>query len=273
MAQDSQTRARIRALVRDVLENTPDAPAQDVPATPAAPPSSSSTANTISTAPAKPVETKPNDDDNITRDESEKSIITELDLRDLPEGARVRVRENVRLTPLAADIIRERRIELVSRVARKAQSVARSIAIGADHGGFETKQKLQTFLTAHNNQVRDFGTHSTDVVDYPDIAFAVARAVADGTSELGIIIDGAGIGSAMTANKVKGIRAAACYTPALARNSREHNGANVLTLGSSINTFDEIQAIVTAWLTSDLREERHRKRVAKIEAIEREHAR
>ncbi len=261
MAQDSQTRERIRALVRDVLENTPDAPTHDAPAV--VPPSSSPTAT------AKQDESK-STDDNIARDESEKTIITELDLRDLPEGARVRVRENVRLTPLASDIIRERRIELVSRVSRNSKAVARSIAIGADHGGFETKQKLQTFLTAQNNRVRDYGTHSTDAVDYPDIAFAVARAVSDGTAELGIIIDGAGIGSAMTANKVKGIRAAACYTTALARNSREHNGANVLTLGSSINTFDEIQAIVTAWLTSDLREERHRKRVAKIEAIERQ---
>lgn len=265
MAQDSQTRERIRALVRDVLENTPDAPAQDD--TPAAvPPSSSSTA----TAPTEQDEPKSTDDDNIVRDESEKTIITELDLRDLPEGARLRVRENARLTPLASDIVSDRRIELVSRVSRTPKAVARSIAIGADHGGFETKQKLQTFLTAQNNRVRDYGTHSTDAVDYPDIAFAVARAVSEGTAQLGIIIDGAGIGSAMTANKVKGIRAAACYTTALARNSREHNGANVLTLGSSINTFDEIQAIVTAWLASDLREERHRKRVAKIEAIERQ---
>ena len=117
-------------------------------------------------------------------------------------------------------------------------------------------------------QVKDCGTNSTDAVDYPDFAHAVAKAVSNRQVDAGIIIDGAGIGSAMTANKVPGVRAAACYSAALARNSREHNGANVLTLGSGQNSFAEIKEIVGAWLAADLTEDRHKKRVGKIDTIE-----
>jgi ribose 5-phosphate isomerase B len=101
----------------------------------------------------------------------------------------------------------------------------------------------------------------------------VARAVAEGGSDLGIIIDGAGVGSAMTANKVPGVRAAACYSVTVAKNSREHNGANVLTLGSKTISSAEMRDIVTAWLATDLTEDRHRKRVAKIDAIQRQYQR
>jgi ribose 5-phosphate isomerase B len=117
-------------------------------------------------------------------------------------------------------------------------------------------------------QVRDFGTNSTDAVDYPDFAHAVARSVGEGHVDVGIIVDGAGIGSAMAANKVPGVRAAACYNAALAKNSREHNGANVLTLGSGQNSIDEIKQIVEAWISTELTEERHKKRVNKINTIE-----
>jgi ribose 5-phosphate isomerase B len=120
--------------------------------------------------------------------------------------------------------------------------------------------------------VRDFGTDSKDAVDYPDFAHAVARAVGEGHVEVGLIIDGAGIGSAMAANKVPNVRAAACYSPQLARNSREHNGANVLTIGSGQNSFDEVKQIIEAWLTTELSEDRHRKRVAKIDAIQRQYS-
>ena len=120
-------------------------------------------------------------------------------------------------------------------------------------------------------QVRDFGTNSTDAVDYPDYAHAVAVAVANKTVDVGIIIDGAGIGSAMTANKVPGVRAAACYNAALAKNSREHNGANVLTLGSGQNSYAEIKEIVEAFLSNDLTEDRHKKRVGKIDAVEKQY--
>jgi ribose 5-phosphate isomerase B len=122
-------------------------------------------------------------------------------------------------------------------------------------------------------QVRDFGTNSDQAVDYPDFAHAVARSVAAKHVDVGIVIDGAGIGSAMAANKVSGVRAAACYSPALARNSREHNGANILTLGSGQNTFDEAKEIVRAFITTELTEERHKRRVSKIDGIEMEYKR
>jgi ribose 5-phosphate isomerase B len=119
--------------------------------------------------------------------------------------------------------------------------------------------------------VRDYGTDSEDAVDYPDFAHAVARAVADGHADVGIVIDGAGVGSCMTANKVPGVRAAACYSAAVARNSREHNDANVLTLGSKAITAAEMREIVSAWLSTEISEDRHRKRVAKITAVERQY--
>ena len=121
--------------------------------------------------------------------------------------------------------------------------------------------------------MHDFGTNSESAVDYPDFAHAVARAVSERTADLGIIIDGAGVGSAMTANKVPGIRAAACYSIDVARNSREHNDANVLTLGSKTISEAQMRDIVKAWLATELSEERHRKRVAKIEAVARQYQR
>jgi ribose 5-phosphate isomerase B len=147
------------------------------------------------------------------------------------------------------------------------------IAVGADHGGFKMKEELKNFLIESGHRVHDFGTNSSDAVDYPDFAHAVARAVADGTADVGIMIDGAGVGSAMTANKVPGVRAAACYSVAVARNSREHNGANVLTLGSGTISSAEMREIVSAWLGTELTEDRHRKRVSKIEAIDRQYHR
>jgi len=147
------------------------------------------------------------------------------------------------------------------------------IAIGSDHAGFQYKEKIKELLRSLGHEVHDFGTNSTDAVDYPDYAHAVARAVADRSAEVGIIIDGAGIGSAMTANKVPGVRAAACYSTALAKNSREHNGANVLTLGSGQNSPAEIKDIVTAFLGAELTEARHKKRVAKIDNIEMQYKR
>jgi ribose 5-phosphate isomerase B len=202
------------------------------------------------------------------RDESAKALITELDLRGLDEGSRIRLAENVKFTPLAADIIKDKNIAIVTKSSRNANIVVKSVAVGADHGGFETKEKLKEHLSALGLSVRDFGTNSKDAVDYPDIAHAVARSVADKHVDIGIMVDGAGIGSAMAANKVPGVRAAACYTPQLAKNAREHNGANVLTLGSGQNSFDEIAAIIEAFITTDITEERHKKRVKKIVNID-----
>jgi ribose 5-phosphate isomerase B len=200
-------------------------------------------------------------------------MITEDDVRDLAPGSSLRIAEGARLTPLAADIVSEKRIEIVRRVARRGSQTSRLVAIGADHGGFRMKEELKTFLTGLGHQVHDFGTNSEEPVDYPDLAYAVARSVAEGASELGIIIDGAGVGSAITANKVPGVRAAACYSVAVARNSREHNDANVLSLGSKTISSAEMREIVQAWLGTELSEERHRKRVGKIEAIERQYLR
>ena len=198
-------------------------------------------------------------------------VITETDVRGLEPGARLRVAEGARLTPLAADIVRERRIELVRRAPRRGSRQPKLVAVGADHGGYPMKEELKTFLAELGHRVRDFGTHSTDAVDYPDFAHAVARAVADGEADLGIVIDGAGVGSAMTANKVPGVRAAACYSVKVAVNSREHNDANVLTLGSGTINSQEMREIVRAWLATEISEERHKRRVAKIEAVERQY--
>jgi ribose 5-phosphate isomerase B len=206
-----------------------------------------------------------------TRDESSKMVITETDVHGLEEGARLRIAEGARLTPLAADIVRERRIELVRRQPRRGSKKTKMVAVGADHGGYQMKEELKGLLAELGQQVRDYGTNSEEAVDYPDFAHAVARAVSDGAADVGIIIDGAGVGSCMTANKVPGVRAAACYSVAVAKNSREHNDANVLALGSKTITAAEMREIVKAWLSTELTEDRHRKRVAKITAVERQY--
>lgn len=153
--------------------------------------------------------------------------------------------------------------------AKPTEITARkSVAIGADHGGFKMKEMLKNFLTESGFQVNDCGTHSTESVDYPDFAFAVAQAVGTGESWRGIIVDGAGIGSCMAANKVPGVRAAMCYDHATAVNSREHNNANVLTLGSGLIGENLSRQIVDTWLSTDFGGGRHARRVDKIDAIE-----
>ncbi len=197
-----------------------------------------------------------------------KPLISDQDLKNLATGEIVRIDEKAIVTPLAADTARERQL----RIERVAEPVdgrrsPRRIAVGADHGGFEMKQELKKLLAELGNEALDLGTNSTAAVDYPDFAQAVALAVARGAADLGIMIDGAGIGSCMAANKIPGIRAAMCYDEATARNSREHNGANVLTLGGKMISNDEMRKIVSTWLSTELTEERHRKRVAKIDAL------
>ena len=259
---DNSTRDRIRALVRDVLDKA-------VPQESESGPGASSTASRfIDTAPKTSVTPF---DATTTRDESSKTVITEDDVRGLSDGSVLRIAEGARLTPLAADIVSEKKIEIVRRVRRRGSKTSRLIAVGADHGGFKMKEELKTLLNGWGHQVHDFGTNSEDAVDYPDFAYAVARSVAEGTAELGIVIDGAGVGSAITANKVPGVRAAACYSVAVARNSREHNDANVLSLGSKTINSAEMREIVQAWLGTEMTEERHRKRVAKIQAVERQY--
>ena len=207
----------------------------------------------------------------IALDETVKHVITEFDLRDLTEGGRLLIREDAIITPSALDMIRERKIEVERRVKRSASGKHRLIAVGADHGGFEMKEKLKSLLDELGYRYRDFGTYSADAVDYPDVAHAVARSVADGVCDLGVMIDGAGIGSSIVANKVPGVRAALCYDEATARNSREHNYANVLTLGGRMISMEQMRLIVTAWIETAEGEARHGKRVAKIMAIERQY--
>lgn len=207
------------------------------------------------------------------RDESAKSLITEDELRGLDEGARLRVSAGVKFTPLAQDIINDRRIELVERPSRESRILVRSVALGSDHGGFEAKEALKIFLSDTGLNVRDFGTNSPDPVDYPDIAHEVAMSVGSGHTEIGILIDGAGIGSAMAANKVPKVRAAACYSVTLARNAREHNGANILTLASGQNPVEELRKIVEAFISTEISEPRHQRRVAKIDDMDRQYRR
>ncbi len=142
------------------------------------------------------------------------------------------------------------------------------IAIGADHGGFELKEQLKSFLRDQGHAVRDVGTSSKDPVDYPRFAKAVADLVSSGAVRFGIMIDGAGIGSAMTANKVPGVLAAAAYNEALARNSREHNDANVLTLGAGQTGIEIAKRIVEVFLTTECTADRHRARVNMIRELD-----
>ena len=254
---EDDTRDRVRALVREVLAKAAPENAEDKQ-------TATRFVNTVS---------ETNTQTAITRDESAKSVITEDDVRGLEPGAVLRIGEDARLTPLAADIVNEKKIEIVRRASRRGSKASKLIAIGADHGGFRMKEELKGVLADLGHRVQDFGAYSEDAVDYPDFAHAVARAVADGSSDLGIMIDGAGVGSAMTANKVPGVRAAACYSVDVARNSREHNDANVLTLGSKTINSKQMREIVTAWLSTEITEDRHRKRVAKIDAIQRQYQR
>ncbi len=146
------------------------------------------------------------------------------------------------------------------------------IALGADHGGFELKSHLSEYLKSLGHQVEDCGTFSKEPVDYPRIARAVASLVAAGRADFGIVIDGAGIGSAMAANKVPGVRAAACYSEALARNAREHNDANVLTLGAGHVSPDAARAIAAAFLATECTVDRHRRRVEQIQEMDKNRA-
>jgi len=149
-----------------------------------------------------------------------------------------------------------------------AEKVQR-VALGSDHGGFEAKEFLKSYLQTLGYTVVGVGTTSKDSLDYPDFAQKVARKVASGDCARGIMVDGAGIGSCMVCNKVRGIRAALCYDRKTAVNSREHNNANVLTLGGPLHTADVLAAIVKTWLETRFAGGRHWARVNKIMAVER----
>lgn len=200
-------------------------------------------------------------------------VLTADELRHIPDGSEFRVPYDTIVSPLAHDEAERRRITLRETkedavsptVAAKPE---RTVALGADHGGFAMKQHLKGFVEGLGFAVSDLGVYDEAPADYPDIALAVARAVSHGEARFGIIVDGAGIGSCMVANKVAGVRAALCYDKASARNSREHNDANVLTLGGRMIPSDLAAEIVSVWLHTGFAGGRHARRVDKIRALD-----
>lgn len=142
------------------------------------------------------------------------------------------------------------------------------VAIGSDHGGFSLKEEIKMYLTETNIAFHDFGTYSAESVDYPDIACQVAQAVVDGKCEKGIIICGTGIGVSIAANKIKGIRAALCHDVFSAQMSREHNDANILTMGERVIGPGLAKLIVATWLNTGFTGGRHACRVGKIAELE-----
>ena len=203
-------------------------------------------------------------------------IITEADARVLDIGATVELAEGGIVTPLAKDTLASRRITIVAPGALDSSLAAnlvptadiRRVTIGSDHSGLKLKTAIVQHLRGRAVAVTDIGTTTADPVDYPDIAGAVALAVARGEADAGIVIDGAGIGSAIAANKVRGVRAAMCPDDTIARYSREHNGANVMTLGASLLAEADALRIVDVWLATPMREPRYIRRLAKIKRLE-----
>lgn len=201
-----------------------------------------------------------------------KRIITVDDIRAAQPGSLIPVPPDAIITDLAREIAQANHITLVAADQLSGPSSSGSgltIALGSDHGpSFPMKEALKPFLEEAGYTVLDCGTYTPDTVDYPDIAYAVAKQVANGAAWRGIIIDGAGIGSCMAANKVPGIRAALCCNEAMARNSREHNNANVLTLGAGMIGMNLARQVVTAWLQTEFGGGRHQRRVNKVMEIE-----
>lgn len=206
-----------------------------------------------------------------------KTVLTVRDLESTPLGGELTVPRGTIITPLAADEAAQRgitiRFEDPKPASSSTQPAARTIALGADHGGFELKEQLKAYLREWGYTPLDLGTSSRDAVDYPDFAEAVANAVVRGDAALGVAVDSAGIGSSIAANKVPGARAALCYDRATARNSREHNDANILTLGARLIASETAREILAVWLETPFAGGRHQKRVDKIRAIEERHAR
>jgi ribose 5-phosphate isomerase B len=190
---------------------------------------------------------------------------------DVPPSGELRIPIGAIVTGSARDAAAARGVRLVE-VPEDQCSVlaapAKTIAIGADHGGFVLKEALKPLIESLGLAVRDVGVHDGKPADYPDIAVLVADLVAAGTATRGILIDGAGIGSSMAANKVPGIRAALCYDKASARNSREHNDSNVLTLGARLLTQTQAEEVLRTWIATPFAGGRHQARVQKIMDIE-----
>ena len=205
-------------------------------------------------------------------------IITEADARTIDVGATVALRRGGHVTPLAADTLEARRVTVVAEhvLTRSEEGLApvaeiRRVAIGSDHSGLALKAAIVAALRAKGVAVDDLGTSTPDPVDYPDTAARVAKSVARREADAGIVIDGAGIGSAIAANKISGIRAAVCHDQTTARYARQHNGANVLSLGSTLIETKDALDVVNIWLNTAMNEPRYIRRLAKIRALEEEH--
>jgi ribose 5-phosphate isomerase B len=197
-----------------------------------------------------------------------RKVITEADV---PETGEFKIAAGSIITPSARDLAKDRGVKLLEVPADQldsSASPAQTIALGSDHGGFALKEKLKPIFKELALDIHDVGVHEEKPADYPDIARQVAEIVARGEAARGVIIDGAGIGSAIVANKFPGIRAALCYDKASARNSREHNDSNVLTLGGRVLTASLAEDVLRVWLTTPFAGGRHAARIQKITEIE-----
>ena len=202
-------------------------------------------------------------------------IIPEADARLLELGETVELRKGGHITPLAADTLKSRRVTVISEAALDVSDALlapaadiRRIAIASDHTGLALKAAVVTALRSKGIAVDDLGTLTPDPVDYPDTAARVAKSVARGEADAGIVIDGAGIGSAIAANKIHGVRAAVCHDQTMARYARQHNGANVLSLGSTLIQQKDALDVINVWLNTPMTEPRYVRRLAKIRALE-----
>jgi len=195
-----------------------------------------------------------------------KDVVTAEDVSAVPPGGEIHASAGAVVTPWAREIAATRGVRIVLGAAPSGPF---AVALGSDHGGFALKEDVKRHLGRLGYRFRDYGTFAPEPpVDYPDTALAVAQAIRSGDARLGILVDGAGIGSAMAANKVPGVRAAPCTDAAAARNAREHNDANVLTLGARFVGKDALAEILETFLTTACTEERHARRVRKLTTIE-----
>ena len=205
-------------------------------------------------------------------------LVTLGEVETLPPGSRLEIEADAIVTPLARQAALERRISVGGSSAShpapagRPERADRTVAVAADHGGYELKERLAAHLRERGFAVLDCGTDGRDSVDYPDFALAAARLVARGAARAAVVVDGAGIGSCMAANKVPGVRAAMCYDEASAVNSREHNHANVLTLGAGMIGSALAVRILDTWLDTPHGGGRHARRVEKIMDIERRYS-
>lgn len=202
-----------------------------------------------------------------------KKLITEDDVKKVLKsgGKEIVLEKDVVLTPLAKDRILHSGLKIVTSASYSSTTALHSqikIAIGSDHTGVRMKKILYDFLKQKGYDLYDAGTFTEDAVDYPDIAYNVANRVAIGEVKFGILIDATGIPSAITANKVPGIRAATCYNEFSAKSSREHNDANILVVGARALGEETIKSIADVWLSSKFLGDRHQRRIDKIKAIE-----